>query len=195
MDNSCNFKMNWVGYTAVILTIIGAVSQIVLIEQRKSSGDLSYIAVGTRAGIVLLWFAYAIKNKIPPSIFSGVIGIILIITLFIFKAKYDNGQRTIYDINVWGPQMWETMHTFSYTYPQNPTDSHKNGAKQFYESIEHVIPCSICKNHYNKYIQTNPVNVDTRDGLIMWVIGAHNSVNTINNKNTWTREMADKKYI
>ena len=186
------FKMNWVGYAAVLFTIVGAVAQILLINERKSAGDLSYISIGSRFLIIGLWLTYAIINKIKPSIVSGIIGIILIGVLTGYKYKYDN--ISIGTLEVWGPRMWNTMHTFSYTYEPD-SDERKKGAIQFYESIEYMIPCETCRTQYRAYVRKNPVRVDSKEELITWVIEAHNEVNNRSKKKTWTREMANRKYV
>jgi len=78
---------------------------------------------------------------------------------------------------VWGPIFWSTMHIVSMGYPPNPKDEQKQGALQFYESLAHVIPCPICKEHYKHFLTEIPPNVTNRDTLVEWVFTIHNKVN------------------
>ena len=89
---------------------------------------------------------------------------------------------------VWGPFFWHTIHIVALGYPKDPTYSDKKAAKEFFESLQHLIPCSICKNHYVQHIQNKPItpSLDTREHLIQWTIDIHNEVNKVLNKPTWT---------
>lgn len=91
---------------------------------------------------------------------------------------------------VWGPFFWHTIHIVALGYPKDPTYSDKKAAKEFFESLQHLIPCSICKNHYVQHIKNKPItpSLDTREHLIQWTIDIHNEVNKMLNKPTWTRE-------
>ena len=41
---------------------------------------------------------------------------------------------------VWGPILWTTIHIVALGYPKEPTFSEKRAAKEFYESLTHLIP-------------------------------------------------------
>ena len=47
-----------------------------------------------------------------------------------------------------------------------------------------MLPCTICKQHYNEYLIRRPVeyHVDTRNELAVWLIDLHNEINSQNNK-------------
>ena len=70
--------------------------------------------------------------------------------------------------SVWGPFFWHTMHIVSLGYPKNPTYNDKKCAKEFYESLTFLIPCSICREHYKEHISKNPLTpfLDSRKDLI-----------------------------
>ena len=90
--------------------------------------------------------------------------------------------------SVWGPFFWHTIHIIALGYPKNPTYTDKKCAKEFYESLTYLLPCSICREHYKEHIVKNPLAtfLDSRNDLIKWTIDIHNSVNKMLGKPTWT---------
>lgn len=88
-----------------------------------------------------------------------------------------NTDNNMFDKNVWGPKLWEIMHTFSFSYPDNPTLQHKQSAYNFYSSIGILIPCENCSKHCKNYIYNNPPNVNSKTDLIKWAFAFHNEVN------------------
>lgn len=79
----------------------------------------------------------------------------------------------------WGPFFWHTMHLVALGYPMKPTYAEKRAAKEFYESLAHLIPCPTCKLHYADYLKENPVspNLDSKEDLFRWTVKVHNIVN------------------
>jgi hypothetical protein len=79
----------------------------------------------------------------------------------------------------WGPFFWHTMHIVALGYPNAPTYAEKRAAKEFFESLTHLIPCPTCKMHYADHIKANPItpSLDTRKDLFRWTIVIHNLVN------------------
>ena len=73
-----------------------------------------------------------------------------------FNSRY-NEEYVVnpFDKNVWGPKMWEVMHTFSFSYPITPTNVEKQAAHNFYTSIGTLIPCKECSKHCLDYIKNN----------------------------------------
>ena len=49
----------------------------------------------------------------------------------------------------------------------------------FFESFSHVIPCILCRNHFQTNLKTNPIvnHLYSRDALVNWLIDLHNIVN------------------
>lgn len=81
---------------------------------------------------------------------------------------------------VWGPIFWTTMHIVTIGYPSFPTEEEKKGAVDFFESLQTMIPCPICKEHYKANLQKSPVRdaVDDKQKLIRWLFNMHNTINT-----------------
>jgi hypothetical protein len=82
------------------------------------------------------------------------------------------------------------MHIVALGYPKNPTYTDKKCAKEFYESLAFLLPCSICREHYKGYLQEKPIAtfLDSRTDLIKWTIQIHNKVNKMLGKPEWTLE-------
>jgi hypothetical protein len=80
---------------------------------------------------------------------------------------------------VWGPFFWHTIHIVALGYPTQPSYANKRAAKEFYESLVHLIPCPICREHYQVHLQKYPLtpHLDRRADLFKWTVLLHNEVN------------------
>ena len=92
--------------------------------------------------------------------------------------------------SVWGPFFWHTIHIVALGYSKNPTYTDKKCAKEFYEALAFLLPCSVCREHYKEYVQEKPIStfLDSRTDLIKWTIQIHNKVNKMLGKPEWTLE-------
>jgi hypothetical protein len=81
--------------------------------------------------------------------------------------------------SVWGPFFWHTIHIAAIGYPTKPTYGHKHAAKEFFESLQYMIPCEVCRQHYRELLQKMPVSphLDNRQDLFRWTVEIHNQVN------------------
>ena len=80
---------------------------------------------------------------------------------------------------IWGPHGWKFLHYVSLGYPEKPTDKEKIYYKNFYYSLQNVLPCEKCAQNYKKNIIEYPIDnhLQNRDSLVKWVIDIHNKVN------------------
>ena len=80
---------------------------------------------------------------------------------------------------IWGPHGWKFLHYVSLGYPDKPTDKEKMYYKNFYYSLQNVLPCEKCAQNYKKNIIEYPIDnhLQNRDSLVKWVIDIHNKVN------------------
>ncbi len=80
---------------------------------------------------------------------------------------------------VWGPFFWHTIHITALGYPKDPSYAHKRAAKEFFESLAHLIPCPKCRDHYSLHLQKMPItpHLDRREDLFRWTVALHNVVN------------------
>jgi hypothetical protein len=92
--------------------------------------------------------------------------------------------------SVWGPFFWHTIHIVAIGYPKNPTYTDKKCAKEFYESLAFLLPCSVCREHYKEHLAENPLTpfLDSRTDLIKWTVTIHNKVNKSLGKKEWRLE-------
>ena len=93
---------------------------------------------------------------------------------------------------VWGPFFWHTMHLVALGYPNAPSYQEKKAAKEFYESFAFLIPCPVCKTHYEEKLREMPLtaSLDSRKDLFRWTVEIHNKVNVMLHKPTLTESDA-----
>lgn len=89
---------------------------------------------------------------------------------------------------IWGPIFWATLHIASLGYSDNPTERQKNHMKVFYESMMDVLPCPVCRKHYEINLEEMPVTdaLNSRTDLIKWVFDMHNRINVQLGKREFT---------
>jgi hypothetical protein len=94
----------------------------------------------------------------------------------------------------WGPAAWLFLHSVSFQYPETPNDQEKNNYKIFFESLQNILPCPNCREHYQKNLKENPMNLESRESLIKWVIDLHNLVNQKNSKKEYSYDEVKDLY-
>ena len=97
---------------------------------------------------------------------------------------------------VWGPFFWHTIHITALGYPSEPTYQHKKAAKEFYESLNILIPCPLCREHYAQHLEKFPItpHLDRRTDLFKWTVLLHNEVNRLLKKPQFTEAQVLKGY-
>lgn len=90
--------------------------------------------------------------------------------------------------NCWGPIFWNTIHIAALAYPQAPTYGDKKAAKEFYEALQFMLPCPMCRQHLKEHLIKHPITpfLDRRDDLFKWTVTLHNEVNKSLNKPIFT---------
>lgn len=111
-----------------------------------------------------------------------------------FNSRYEEYVINPFNKDVWGPKLWEVMHTFSFSYPSSPSNIEKTAAHNFYTSLGVLIPCKNCSQHCLQYVKHYPPKINSRDELVMWVFDFHNEVNKRLNKRIYTFEELQEKY-
>lgn len=83
---------------------------------------------------------------------------------------------------IWGPLGWMTLHSISLIYPEKPSYADIEILKKFMTLFEETITCPDCKQHFgrmfNSYRSANPAWCISRRELVLFVVRAHNTVNT-----------------
>jgi hypothetical protein len=108
-----------------------------------------------------------------------------------YKSNKSNHTRRVYDKNdyssgdgmlttVWGPSMWHYLHTMSFNYPVNPTDSDKHHYKEFIIGLQHVLPCRYCRENLTNNFKVHPLkecHLKNRDAFSRYIYKLHEVVN------------------
>ena len=84
--------------------------------------------------------------------------------------------------NIWGPHLWEGLHSITFSYPTNPCYDDKINFKNFFISLGFVLPCCMCRDSYKEYIRSGPTELtddvlQSRKTLTKWLWSVHNLVN------------------
>lgn len=79
----------------------------------------------------------------------------------------------------WGRSFWFCMHTVAEFYPEHPDADDMAHARNFFHSLQGVLPCYACAQHYAQLLRKYPVDgaLLSRDALMRWVNMVHNEVN------------------
>ena len=95
----------------------------------------------------------------------------------------------------WGPFIWYLIHSVAYYSNDEYFQSNNNIYFLFYNSLRKLIPCPICRSHFNKLMNNNDIyNCKTSNELIQWTINKHNNVNKRLHKTRLTRDKVDNIY-
>ena len=103
------------------------------------------------------------------------------IKLFYYLNLYmdqNNGLIT----KIWGPAGWTFLHSTSFGYPLEPTDTQKKEYFNFYNSVGDILPCKYCRDSYKKFIKEGCTKLDdhalkNRGSLTRWMYNIHEAVN------------------
>ena len=98
--------------------------------------------------------------------------------------------------NIWGSHLWFSLHSITFSYPNNPTNLDKEYYKNFFISLQNVIPCSICKKNYKRHLIEHPIDnhLNSRKKLVYWLIDIHNMVNSEIGKKIYSYDTIINKY-
>lgn len=90
-------------------------------------------------------------------------------------------KKKIVSKSIWGPKGWHLLHSFS-LHPNEPiSDEQKHDYFLLYKTFYYIIPCKICKIHYQDMFDIHePLQEKkiTRRYLQKWVWKIHNRVNS-----------------
>jgi hypothetical protein len=83
---------------------------------------------------------------------------------------------------LWGRQGWHFIHIVALSYPDIPTEKEKEGYLKFLYSLQDVLPCSSCAEHWRMKLEAFPPKMGSRTELFNWTVDMHNLVNKQNGK-------------
>jgi len=80
---------------------------------------------------------------------------------------------------IFGPPLWKVLHILSTNYPQTPTETDKKKYKDFYKSLQEMLPCIYCRESYKQFWRIFPIDnyLCSQKHLMYWVYTLHNFVN------------------
>jgi hypothetical protein len=90
----------------------------------------------------------------------------------------NNGMLT----TIWGPATWHLLHSISFNYPVNPTDSDKQNYKEFILSLKNILPCGKCRKNLVNNLKKCPLeqkDLETRDAFSKYIYNLHETVNSM----------------
>lgn len=100
------------------------------------------------------------------------------------------------DPAMWGKHLWVFLHAMSVAYPNQPDTPTMASCRQFIYALRHLLPCSMCRLHFETLLKTHPPQVQCRQDLKQWVLDAHNSVNKrLGKPRLWTMADVDQVYL
>jgi len=84
------------------------------------------------------------------------------------------------DPSIWGKHGWKFIHFVAQGYPDKPSQEQKLQYKNFFNSIQYVLPCSFCRDHYTQNLINNPIDdsvLQNKKSFVDWTVKLHNIVN------------------
>jgi hypothetical protein len=90
----------------------------------------------------------------------------------------------------WGREGWKFIHWVALTYPNRPNEKDKKNYLKFFESLQDVLPCPICAEHFKQNMKDYPINLGSNKELFNWTVDMHNLVNKQNGKKAITYDQA-----
>jgi len=98
--------------------------------------------------------------------------------------------------NIWGPNLWCTIHTTAAAYI--PTADNKRAFKAFINSLTNIMPCGECRQHLSENLQNLPPierYMGSNRELFLWTYLLHDTVNRQLNKTSPTFASVQERYF
>ena len=65
--------------------------------------------------------------------------------------------RLNFNPNIWGPSAWFFIESSILSYPDNPNNIEIENYKNFFNSLQYILPCSKCRHNYSIHIKKYPL--------------------------------------
>lgn len=79
--------------------------------------------------------------------------------------------------SIWGPPFWHILHTISFNYPVNPTESDKKNYLIFFNQLIYVLPCKSCRDNLKVTSNFNLDVFKNRYTLSKYIYDLHEIIN------------------
>lgn len=74
----------------------------------------------------------------------------------------------------WGNTKWKSIRWTVECFPkEQPSEQEKRMYLDYFHAEGRVLPCEMCRNHFNNYLQRHPVDTSSRDSLKKWMYGLY----------------------
>lgn len=111
-------------------------------------------------------------------------------------CDYDSNDGML--TSVWGPPLWHVLHSMSFNYPVNPTNSDKKHYLNFVLNLRWTLPCGKCRQNLVNNFKQLPIHMKhmaSRNTFSRYVYDLHEVVNTmLNKKSGLTYESIRERY-
>jgi hypothetical protein len=80
---------------------------------------------------------------------------------------------------VWGPHAWFFLDSIMLSLPNKLNNEQKNIYKNFFTSLQYILPCEGCRNHYTENLKKYPLTdqiLSNKENMIKWLLNIHNNV-------------------
>jgi hypothetical protein len=102
----------------------------------------------------------------------------------VFKSKdFYSGDGFL--TTIWGPPFWHVLHTISFNYPVNPSLEQKQQYRNYFLSLQNVLPCGACRKNLKtnfKHLPLTMTHMKNRDSFSRYVYNLHELVNKMLHK-------------
>lgn len=107
--------------------------------------------------------------------------------------KMDTYSKSDYSSNdgmlttVWGPPMWQFLHTMSFNYPDKPSCRDKTNYKNFILSLQFILPCGKCRANFVKNLRRLPLkdrHMKSRATFSYYIYKLHETINKMLHKDS-----------
>jgi len=98
---------------------------------------------------------------------------------------------------LWGNHGWVFLQHVALSYPNQPDKQTKQNYRDFFYSIQNILPCDTCSINYKNHIQKIPIDhyLKNSNTLFSWIIKIHNEVNKITNKKMLNENKVKQFYL
>ena len=83
----------------------------------------------------------------------------------------------------WGPPAWYLIFTIIDDMPDYPSNTEYY--RMFFESLQGVLPCQACRNHYTQHISVYPPPVWSKDAMLAWANNLRMKIKSNKNRGIW----------
>lgn len=80
---------------------------------------------------------------------------------------------------IWGPHAWFFLDSIMLSLPNKLSNEQKNIYKNFFTSLQYILPCEGCRNHYTENLKKYPLTdqiLSNKENMIKWLLNVHNNI-------------------